>query len=188
MARPKSGDRRNAILAAAIRVIAVQGTGAPTAQIAKEADVSNGSLFTYFDTKSDLLNQLYVELKTEVGTAALCDFPHESELREQLRHIWTNWMHWATAHPAERRVLAHLGVSDEITPSSRQAGGSALAGLGKLVDRCRSDGPMRDAPLPLVITVMNGVAEATMDFMMRDLANADAHCATAFEAVWRMIA
>ena len=47
---------------------------------------------------------------------------------------------------------------------------------------------MHDAPLPLVVTVMTGVAEATMDLMMRDPANADAHCATAFQAVWRMIA
>ena len=188
MARPRSDDRRNAILAAAVRVIAVQGTGAPTALIAKAADVSNGSLFTYFETKTELFNQLYVELKTEVGAVALRDFPHESSLCEQLRHVWTQWLHWATAHPNKRRVLAHLGVSDDITPSSRQAGGNALAGLGKLVDRCRSDGPMHDAPLPLVVTVMNGVAEATMDLMMRDPANADAHCATAFQAVWRMIA
>ena len=30
------------------------GLGAPTATIAKEAGVSNGSLFTYFETKADL--------------------------------------------------------------------------------------------------------------------------------------
>ena len=55
---------------AAARVIAVQGLGAATATIAREAGVSNGSLFTYFDTKADLLNQLYLELKTEMGAAA----------------------------------------------------------------------------------------------------------------------
>jgi AcrR family transcriptional regulator len=58
-------------MSAAIRVIAAQGLGAPTATIAKEAGVSNGSLFTYFETKADLLNQLYVGLKTEMGAAAL---------------------------------------------------------------------------------------------------------------------
>jgi hypothetical protein len=137
---------------------------------------------------SPAFNQLYVELKNEVGAAALQDFPHTTGLREQMRHVWTHWLHWATAHPDKRRVLAHLGVTDDITPPSRQAGSRALSGLGRLVDQCRSDGPMRDAPLPLVVTVMNGVAEATMDFMMRDPANADAHSATAFEAVWRMIA
>ena len=35
-------------MAAAARVIAQRGLNAPTALIAKEAGVSNGSLFTYF--------------------------------------------------------------------------------------------------------------------------------------------
>jgi AcrR family transcriptional regulator len=39
-------------MSAAIRVIASEGPGAPTATIAKEAGVSNGSLFTYFETKA----------------------------------------------------------------------------------------------------------------------------------------
>jgi AcrR family transcriptional regulator len=39
-------------MSAAIRVIASEGLGAPTATIAKEAGVSNGSLFTYFETKA----------------------------------------------------------------------------------------------------------------------------------------
>jgi hypothetical protein len=30
-------------------------------------------LFTYFDTKAELLNQLYLELKTDMGSAALGD-------------------------------------------------------------------------------------------------------------------
>ncbi len=58
MARPRSKDRRNAILSAATSVIACQGLGAATATIAKEAAVSNGSLFLYFDTKATLFNEL----------------------------------------------------------------------------------------------------------------------------------
>ena len=62
-------------MSAATRVIAAQGLGAATATIAREAGVSNGSLFTYFETKADLLNQLYLELKADMGTAALGGLP-----------------------------------------------------------------------------------------------------------------
>jgi len=55
MARPKSDDKRNAILAAAIEVVAEQGLAAPTAKIAKLAGVAEGSLFTYFATQDELL-------------------------------------------------------------------------------------------------------------------------------------
>ena len=75
IARPKSEDKRNAIMEAATRVIVKQGLSAPTATIAQEAGVSNGSLFTYFETKADLFNQLYLELKAGMAAAALDGFP-----------------------------------------------------------------------------------------------------------------
>ena len=188
MARPRSVDRQSAIMAAAIRVIATHGLSAPTALIAKEAGVSNGSLFTYFATKVELLNQLYVALKTEAGAAALDGLPTKSRTREQMRHVWSNWLHWGTSHPDKRRTLAQLGVSDEITTDSHQAGSRAFLGIAKLLERSRANGPMRDVPIGLVATLMTGIAEATIDFMMRDPADEDAHCAASFEAMWRMIA
>ena len=69
MARPKSDDKRNAILAAATQVVAEQGVGAPTATIARVAGVAEGTLFTYFATKDELLNRLYLELKLELSQA-----------------------------------------------------------------------------------------------------------------------
>ena len=88
MARPRSKDKRNALMAAATRVIVTQGLSAPTATIAQEAGVSNGSLFTYFETKADMFNQLYLELKAGMASAALEGLPAEAELREQVFHIW----------------------------------------------------------------------------------------------------
>ena len=99
MARPRSDDKQQAILSAAIRTIALQGPGAATALIAKEAGVSNGSFFTYFETKADLLNRLYTDLKAEMAAAALDGLPLDKDLHEQLRHLWTHWLRWATACP-----------------------------------------------------------------------------------------
>src|SRR5246500_2156621 len=121
MPRPKSDDKRTAILNAATRIFVVQGLGAPTAGIAKEAGVANGSLFTYFETKADLFNHLYLELKTGQASAALEGLPVGAELRAQVFHIWSNWMDWAVSNPEKRRALAQLDVSDEITPASRAA-------------------------------------------------------------------
>ena len=188
MARPRSEGRRGAIIKAAISIIASQGLGAPTALIAKRAGVSNGSLFTYFATKADLLNDLYIELKMESASAALDGLPMQSDTREQMRHMWSHWLHWATAHPDKRRALAHLSVSDDITPESHRAGSHAFAGVAKILERSRANGPMRVVPIGLVGALMTGVAEAAMDFMMRDPVKADAHCNDAFGAVWRMIA
>jgi AcrR family transcriptional regulator len=188
MARPRSDDKRSAILAAAIRVIAAQGLSAPTAAIAAEAGVSNGSLFTYFPTKGDLLNQLYIETKTEMGAVALDGLPADGDAREQLHHIWTHWLAWATSRPDKRRALAHLSVSDEIALASHQNANQRMAGVAKILERARENGPMRPAPLGFVVALMSAMADATIDFMIRDPDNADQHGAVAFEAMWRMLA
>lgn len=103
MVRPRSVERREAILSAATRVIASDGLRAATAAIAKEAGVSNGALFVYFETKAALFNELYVGLKTEMGAAAADGLTADGELREQVFHVWTQWLRWATTYPEKRR-------------------------------------------------------------------------------------
>ncbi len=187
MARPRSVDKRNAIVATATRVIAAHGLAASTATIAREAGVANGSLFTYFPTKAELFNQLYLELKREMSSAATVGLPRRAGDRKQLSHLWANWTRWAVAHPEKRRALAQLDVSDEVTPASRAAAHQGMAGVGELLERSRANGPMRDAPMGFVVAVMTALAEATVDFMARDPANADGHRRAGFDALWRSI-
>ena len=187
MVRPRSDDKRRAITSAAIRIIASRGLGAPTALIAKEAQVSNGSLFTYFDTKTELLNDIYRELKVEMAAAALDDLPTEAGTREQMLWMWSHWLRWAAACPEKRRALAHLDVSDEITPASRQAASQAMSGIAALLERSCAQGAMRDAPLRLVVSLMSALADAAVDFIIADPADADRHSRVTFDALWRML-
>ena len=188
MSRQRNVDRRNAILAAAARAIASQGLGAATAAIAKEAGVSNGSLFLYFDTKTTLLNELFVGLKTEMGTAAMAGLADVSEPREQLRHLWRQWLRWATTNPEKRRALAQLEVSDEITLESHRTVAEAQQGMADVLERIRANGPMGEAPLGFVLTLTSAVADVTMDAMIRDPVRAEAHSRVAFDALWRVFA
>src|SRR3984885_15198727 len=102
MPRPRSDEKRSSILQAATRVIVMQGLSAPTMVIAKEAGVANGSLFTYFATKTDLFNQLFLELKMEMASGAM-SLPVDAEVREQFFHLWKKWMNWAISNPEKRR-------------------------------------------------------------------------------------
>lgn len=60
MARPKSEDKKQALLEAATAAFAQSGIAASTALIARNAGVAEGTLFRYFATKDDLLNALYL--------------------------------------------------------------------------------------------------------------------------------
>jgi AcrR family transcriptional regulator len=191
MARPRNPAHRDALLAAATRVFAADGLGASTASIAKAAGVSTGTLFVYFDTKTALVNELYVSLKGEMGAVATNGLQTDASPRDQLAHMWRNWEVWALAAPEKRRALAQLTVADDLTDDSRGAGHVAFAGIAQLLERIKAGGPMGAAPLAFVANLLTAIADATLDDLIADPAargTTDDRSRLAFDALWRAIA
>src|SRR5260370_34904974 len=123
MARPKSEDKRNAILDAATRVFAERGlSAAPTSEISKRAGVAEGTLFTYFETKDALINALYRSIKLELADAMMSGFPRKKNVRTRLRHVWDRHVNWGIANPKQRKVLAQLTVAVVLTKDAKAAG------------------------------------------------------------------
>ena len=61
--------KKQALLKAVIELFAKDGFWhTTTANIAKHARVATGTLFTYFPTKNDLLDEVYLMIKREVLT------------------------------------------------------------------------------------------------------------------------
>jgi AcrR family transcriptional regulator len=188
MPRPRNPAHRAALLAAATRVFGTQGVSVSTAAIAKEAGVSAGTLFVYFDTKAELVNELFVELKTEMGRVASIGMPERAPARDRLQHMWDHWVRWALDAPEKRRALAHLSVADELTPESRRRVHEAYVPIATLLDGIAKAGPMRDAPLDFVVTILSAIADATIDDVIRNPASAEVRSALGFEALWRALA
>ncbi len=161
MARPKSEDKRNAILDAATRLFAERGlTAAPTSEISKQAGVAEGTLFTYFETKDDLINALYREIKLELADAMMSDFPRKKNVRTKLQHVWDRYVNWGIAHPRQRKALAQLQVSEALTKESRKVGGAPFAEFQTMI-RDAIDGRVfrDDLPAELISKPINiGIA------------------------------
>jgi AcrR family transcriptional regulator len=123
-----------------------------------------------------------------MGETAVAGLPSSGEPREQIRHMWTQWLRWATANPEKRRTLAQLEAADDVTAESHQIVRQAQRGMAELLERSRAGGPMQDVPLAFVVTLIGAIADATMDAVIREPAEAEARSEAAFEAVWRVLA
>jgi AcrR family transcriptional regulator len=190
MARPRSEEKRNAILDAATRVIAVEGVSAPTAKIAKLARVAEGTLFTYFNNKDELLNELYVQLKAELRALMLLEAATvaKKSARSIALHAWTRYVSWGVANPEKRRVLAQLGVSERLTEQSRAAGMAGFTDLNAFLSQTAGSKVLRQQPAAFVGSILGAIAETTMDFMARDPARAQLYSQAGFEAFWNGLA
>jgi AcrR family transcriptional regulator len=184
MAKPKSEDKRNAILSAAAQVFAERGLGAPTAAITKAAGIAEGSLFTYFKTKDALINALYCELKLELADSMMSGFPRKQSVRHRLEHAWNGYVHWGVANPDQQKVLKQIQVWSGLTQESKQAGSTPFTEFQKMTEDAVAQKIYKDMPQTLIGATLMALAEMTMEFMAREPERAEMYRSGGFEMLW----
>jgi AcrR family transcriptional regulator len=186
VARPRSEDKRNAILDAATRLFAERGlTAAPTSEISKQAGVAEGTLFTYFKTKDDLINALYREIKLELADAMMSDFPRKKNVRTRLRHVWDRYVNWGIANPKQRKVLAQLTVSEVLTKESKDAGSAPFVEFQSMIRDAIAQRVFRnDVPVELISKSLAALVEATIDLTVAKPSKAQDYRESGFQMFW----
>jgi AcrR family transcriptional regulator len=187
MARAKSADKRNAILSAATSVFSERGLGAATSAISHAAGVAEGTLFTYFKTKDDLVNALYCEIKLELADAMMSDFPRRASVRLRFQHVWDRYAEWGIANPEQYRVLQQITVWGGLTDESRRAGIAPFLEIEKVAETAVADRVFLDRPLEFIAAAMSALAETTIQFMRRSPSQAEMYRKAGFEMLWAAV-
>jgi AcrR family transcriptional regulator len=190
VARPKSETKRNAILDAATRVFAERGlTAAPTSEISKQAGIAEGTLFTYFKTKDELVNALFREIKLELADAMMSGFPRKKSVRTRLRHVWDGYVNWGMKNPEQRKVLSQLQVSGMLSKQSLEAGSAPFVEVHNTTRDAIKQHILRvDLPIELISKMLAASAEATMDLIVLKPVMANKYRNGGFEIYWSGIA
>jgi AcrR family transcriptional regulator len=184
VAKPKSEDKRNAILSAATQVFAERGLGAPTAAITSAAGIAEGSLFTYFKTKDELINALYRELKLELADSMMSGFPRRQSVRHRLEHVWNGYVNWGIANPDHQKVLKQIQVWGGLTEESKQAGSAPFAEFQRMAEDAVTQGIYKNIPQAFIGAALVALADMTMDFMVRKPESAAMYRTAGFEMLW----
>ena len=186
MARARSAEKRQAILRAAVREIARGGLGASTAKIARAADLAEGTLFRYFATKEELLNELYLELKSEAYRRINEDFPRRAGVRERARHIWTEYLHWSIERPDDRKASMQLNVSDVVTAETRERVALLRGALTQTMDEVAARGAFKNLPAGFALSAMTAMQDAVMDMVTHKPKQKATLVEGGFNAFWLM--
>jgi AcrR family transcriptional regulator len=166
MARPLSEEKRDALLAAAASLIASAGIAASTAKIAKAARVSEGTLFVYFPTKEDLLNQLFLELKTDLARAMLASYPETGTARERTQHMWNRLIDWGVANPTRKKALRHLNLCDQISSANRRRADGFFEEIRRMVGECLLAHSDHDRVSFYAGAALDALVETTIDVIL----------------------
>lgn len=180
-------NARGAILLAATEVVAKLGIEAPTALIAKEAGVAEGTLFTYFASKDVLLNELYLQIKTEVRDAMMPGYPLADSPRNRALYTWRALIGWGARNPTKRRAMNVLALSGRVTAESKAVGARAFATFAVLLGEVVSASLMHEVPVSFVAALMGAMAETTTEAVIQDQGSASLLTDAGFDAFWRAV-
>jgi AcrR family transcriptional regulator len=186
MARARSPEKRSAILEAAVYEIAAAGLGAPTAKIAGRAGVAEGTLFTYFASKDVLLNELYVELKSEVYARVNEGFPEKASLERRAWHVWSTYLGWAVQFPEKRKVSVQLNLCDLVSAETRAQVAGQRGAIDATVAELGKRAALRELPAGFAAATMSAMQEATMDFIAKHPRRRKELIQKAFLVFWRL--
>lgn len=187
MARPKSLDKRNAILAAAIELIAEQGLSAPTSKIAQAAGVAEGTLFTYFETKERLLNDLYLALKYGEREEIMRGYPFQASLEERARHFWKTYVTFGVNHPDKYKVVILLSIADHVNEQTKRLGREGYEALDAMMQECLGSGALKDQPHEFGFALLVSLMNMTITFILQHPAEAERFRDAGFTAFWHAV-
>ena len=174
-------NKRAAILGATLKLIAEQGFhGTAMSMIAEMADVGAGTIYRYFDNKEDLITQLYLEIKREMGKAFLAGYSEELPLRGRFRTLWFNMLHYCLAHPRELAFMGQFDNSPYMDTGVQAACAEVYEPLMRFFQVAFQEGVFKEMPLEMLstFTVEVGISlakhhtsgELALDDEMKELA------------------
>ena len=143
-------DKAAAVRSALRRLVAERGLhGASMAAVAADAGVATGTAYVHYPSKDDLLVAAYVELKIDLGRAAVVGLDPGTAAEDRFRSMWHAVHDFLAAEPDRARFLVQV----EASPHAVAAHTAALADGDDpfLVAATAPDLAARLRPLPLEV-------------------------------------
>lgn len=140
----KSIDKRNALIKATIELVNNYGFhAAPMSKIAKMAKVSPATIYLYFESKQDLVNQTYIEVKAQYTQYAFGTYKEEMTIKDGFEIIWKRIASFKYKECEKAFFLAQCDTTPIIDKPSRQKGIAHLQPLLDLWERGKREGTIK---------------------------------------------
>lgn len=158
-------QKKELIILTAIELFARQGVGVSTAEIAKTAEVANGTLFYNFEKKQDLLNETYLYIKKETLYAVSRGLEEGMPLKEKLEIIWENYIEWAVHNKSKHKAFSLLKSSQVLSPETIKESEALFIELFNIMRQALDEKEVREVPFPLLCNLAFSQLDALFEYV-----------------------
>jgi AcrR family transcriptional regulator len=147
-------NKEDNIYEAALNLFTTKGFhGTPTSEIAKTAGVANGTLFHYFKTKEDLINNLYLKLKSEMVDESVTGIDKIDSLKLKLEFLWSKTLNWAMINPQKIFFIQQYMYSPFITSNTQVEVDRIKEVYIDLIETGVRNNEIKDIPIDLIYII-----------------------------------
>lgn len=180
-------DKKDRIIETAIMLFASEGVGVPTARIAKEAGVSNGTLFNYFATKQVLIDSVYLEIKREVATGMLENSADADNARGLFWLLWTGYVGWGARNTVRHSVLDLLKSSRHLSESVEGEVEKLFAPAFEAIQNALQKHDIKDVTMDYLMEVTGAQMSAAINYAEQNNLSGkklEEHIQKCFDVYW----
>lgn len=153
----KIEDKRAAVLQAMMELVTENGFhGTAMSMVAKRAGVAAGTIYHYFQSKEEIINQLYTELKQRMGSALMEEGCMKGTIKDRFFAFYFNLYHYFTTHPEEFRFLEQYANSPFISQTAREENQQFNQPVVDFLQQGMEMGVLRPLDLRMLIALVYG--------------------------------
>ena len=153
------GDKRQAILDATLRLISANGFhGTAMSKVAKEAGVSTGIIYHYFDSKDELIYELYRDIKLKSARIMTHGYDESHPIRTQIQHLLGNVIRYSVEHPQEVAFMEQYNRSPYYHPDVDSTLSEAYKPFTICFAQATEQRVIKDLPYPVITAFTMDVA------------------------------
>ncbi len=151
MVRKLSQDKRERFLQAALQLFVSKGVqNTSTADIAREAGTASGTLFLYFATKQDLVNDLVIMISRQESEAIYQLLTDSQSTQDTFFAIWNGSVHWLLEHMDAYQFSQQIRDSGWITEATTRETGKAFQFYYDAIQKGLVEGSIKSYPIDLI--------------------------------------
>ena len=158
-------EKYDKIIASALKLFTREGfQNTPTALIAKEAGVANGTLFHYFKNKEVLIDSVYLHSKESLIEALKAGINQGMNIPEIAGKMFLNGIKWSIENTEHLIFYQIYGHTHFISYTTKDDGHKKFAFLLELIEEGKKLGYIKDIPSDLVYTAVIGIMVQMMNY------------------------
>lgn len=137
-------DKKERILSSALRLFTRQGfEGTPIPDLAKDAGIGAGTIYRYYKSKEELVNELFRFWKNKLRETLAEGFPEKAKAKERFLHLWKALASFYDRYPDAFEFLELHYHSPYLDQESKNATAKTMEFICMFLEQSRSKGEIR---------------------------------------------